>query len=536
VPLSRIIILSGPIASGKSELAAAVAKRHQARVFRSRALLQQLDSSLGDDRVALQKAGERRDRQDGGAWVADALIAATANIDESDLPSLIVVDSARIEGQTLALRKAFGPRIHHVHLTADKDVLAARRRGRDGPSSEMQDYHDLSRSRTERNVGKLANLADIVIDTGRCTPDAICVRATALLGLYPRSATPLVDVLVGGQYGSEGKGNIVGHIAPEYDILVRVGGPNAGHQVYGEPVETYYHIPSGSERAPNAKVVLGAGAVLNVPKLLVEIQEHKIEKGRLFIDKKALIIEDRDMALEAKRLGVIGSTAQGVGAASARRIIDRGQPAPDLVRQAKDVPELKDYLCDTQEILEEAYLHKKRILLEGTQGTSLSMLHGPYPFVTSRDTTASGCLSGAGIAPSRVRRVIMVCRTYPIRVGGTSGKMELEINWEIIEERSGLPSNSLKPLEKTTTTKRDRRVGEFDWVQLRRSSLLNAPTDIALTFADYIDAANKDAFRFEQLSPQTLRFIDEAERVTGVHVSLVSTSWGWRNVIDRRAW
>lgn len=80
---------------------------------------------------------------------------------------------------------------------------------------------------------------------------------------YPRSNAALVDVLIGGQYGSEGKGNIVGHISPEYDLLVRVGGPNAGHQVYAEPKpEKYYHLPSGTLRAPNAKLLLGPGAVI----------------------------------------------------------------------------------------------------------------------------------------------------------------------------------------------------------------------------------------------------------------------------------
>src|SRR5207248_1999187 len=100
-------------------------------------------------------------------------------------------------------------------------------------SEGLQSYDDLSKNRTEREVDRLADLADIVVDTGRCTPPAVCVRATALLGLYPRSSAPIVDVLVGGQYGSEGKGNIVGYIAPEYEVLVRVGGPNAGHQVFG---------------------------------------------------------------------------------------------------------------------------------------------------------------------------------------------------------------------------------------------------------------------------------------------------------------
>lgn len=504
-------------------------------MVRTRELLQQIFPGLKDDRRALQRAGDRRDKETGGAWVAQALESRMESTSGEGVPQLVVLDSARIPGQLAALRQAFGQIVHHVHLTADRDILAQRWLERDGPGDGVRAYDDLSKNRTEREVNRLADLADIVVDTGRCTPAAVSMRATALLALYPRSAASIVDVLVGGQYGSEGKGNIAGYIAPEYEVLVRVGGPNAGHQVFGDPVQVYYHLPSGSERAPTAQIVLGAGAVLNPDKLLEEIQQHHIEKGRLFIDNQALIIEPRDR-LQELLFHRIGSTGQGVGAATARRIMDRGQPAPYHVRQARDVPELQDYCCDTQEILEEAYLRRAPILLEGTQGTSLSILHGNYPYVTSRDTTASGCLSDAGVAPLRVRRVIMVCRTYPIRVAGPSGPLELEIDWTTVEQRANLERDTLRRREKTTTTKRDRRVGEFDWVQLRRSALLNAPTDIAITFADYIDSKNKEAYRFEQLSDPTLRFIDEVERVTGAHVSLVSTDFSSRNVIDRRAW
>lgn len=161
---------------------------------------------------------------------------------------------------------------------------------------------------------------------------------------------------------------------------------------------------------------------------------------------------------------------------------------------------------------------------------------GDYPWVTSRDTTVAGCLADAGIAATRVRRVVMVCRTYPIRVGGTSGPMEKEISYEQLAARSHIPIDELKKIEKTTTTKKQRRLAEFDWTQLHRSTLLNGPTDIALTFVDYLNIKNRDAFRFDQLSTESLRFIEEIERVSGVAVSLISTKFNWRNVIDRRSW
>jgi adenylosuccinate synthase len=340
-----------------------------------------------------------------------------------------------------------------------------------------------------------------------------------------------------GQYGSEGKGNIVGHIAPEYSLLVRVGGPNAGHKVYAEPEpEAYFHLPSGTERAPKAQLLLGAGAVIYPPKLLQEISAHHVDAERLRIDPHAMIIEDADIKTEKELLDTISSTAQGVGAASARKIMGRGGKIAPVVRLAKDISDLKPFIRESQPILERAFVRGQQVLLEGTQGTTLSLHHGLYPYVTSRDTTAPGCLADAGIASTRVRRIIMVCRTYPIRVGGPSGDLELEITYEELARRSGIDITELKTTETTTTTKKQRRLAEFDWEQLRRSTLLNGPTDIALTFVDYLDKANREAFRFDQLKLDTVRFIEEVERVSGVQVTMISTNFGWRNVIDRRSW
>ena len=318
---------------------------------------------------------------------------------------------------------------------------------------------------------------------------------------------------------------------------MRVGGPNAGHKVYAEPKpEAYFHLPSGTERASKAQLLLGAGAVIFPPKLLQEIAVHHVDAERLSIDPHAMIIEDEDIELEKALLDTISSTAQGVGAASARKIMGRGGKTNPHVRLAKEVPELKPFIRESQAILERAFVRGDRVLLEGTQGTSLSLHHGIYPWVTSRETCVAGCLADAGIASTRVRRVIMVCRTYPIRVGGRSGHMTLEISYVELAKRSGIDIGELKKTETTTTTKKQRRLAEFDWEQLHRSTMLNGPTDIALTFVDYLNKANREAFRFDQLTLETLRFIEEVERVSGVPVSLISTNFNWRNVIDRRSW
>jgi adenylosuccinate synthase len=114
--------------------------------------------------------------------------------------------------------------------------------------------------------------------------------------------------------------------------------------------------------------------------------------------------------------------------------------------------------------------------------------------------------------------------------------MAYEVTMEEIHKRSGIPLDELKRTETTTTTKRERRIAEFDWVQFKESVQLNGPTDIALTFVDYFSINNRQAFRFEQLTPATISFVEEIERVSGRPVSLLSTDFNWRNVIDRRAW
>jgi adenylosuccinate synthase len=534
----RIVALSGPISAGKSALAVGLAQRYGAQIIKTRDLIRMQLPKVKEERAALQRAGERLDRADGGAWVKNALVRFIEdNVGGPAANGFFVIDSARIAGQVRAVRDAYGAAVHHIHLDASDSVLAERYARRSGKTKEFDHYEGVRHSKTEREVRRLADLADTVVATDRCTPEAVLIRSVALLGLYPRMSTPLVDVLVGGQYGSEGKGNIVGHIAPEYSLLVRVGGPNAGHKVYAEPEpEAYFHLPSGTERASKAHLLLGAGAVIYPPKLLSEIATHHVDAERLSIDPQAMIIEDADIELEKEVLATISSTAQGVGAASSRKIMGRGGKTAPKVRLAKHVDELRPFIRESQVILERAFTRGERVLLVGTQGTTLSLHHGIYPWVTSRETSVAGCLADAGIASTRVRRVIMVCRTYPIRVGGPSGHMELEITYDELANRSGIDINELKKTETTTTTKRQRRLGEFDWEQLHRSTMLNGPTDIALTFVDYLNKVNRDAFRFDQLTLETLRFIEEVERVSGVPVSLISTNFNWRNVIDRRAW
>ncbi len=525
-----VVVMSGPVAGGKSSLARSLADRFAGLRLSTRDLLvPHLAEGQAPSRGALQRVGAELDERTNGRWVVDGLSRRIFEVAED----LVIVDAARIGRQIEGLRQAFGRDVRHVHVTAPRRVCAERYETRRSQAEfeEAGSYADVVADPTEERIDELAVMADVSVDTERDGPDDVVIRVAAQLGLLDREHAPCVDVVVGGGYGSEGKGNIAFHLAPEYDLLLRVGGPNAAHKVYlasGE-IFTHFSLPSGTQ-AGNARLALGPGAIVYPPELLDEIARCDVSSDRLSIDPLVMIIDDADKAREAEMLGGIASTNSGTGFATARRIM-RG----DDVRLARDVPELHPYVRPTYEILESAYASRQRIMLEGTQGSGLSLLHGPYPFVTSRDTNVAGCLAEAGIAPARVRRVVLVLRTYPIRVGGRSGPLTTELTWEEIERRSGLEGLAEKEL--TSKTQRLRRVGEPEWDLLRRAALLNAPTDIALTFADYLDVGNREAWRFEQLTDETIRFIDEVERVTGARVSLISTGFmQYRGIIDRRQW
>lgn len=487
-----------------------------------------------NERGPLQAAGEALDRETEGKWVADVLAQRSQDLpDEAN----VVVDAVRIEAQIDQLRQVFGQKVIHIHLTASLQELERRYLSRPPEMREFATYAKVRASPTEASIENLAHVADVVVDTERSDPDDVMIRAVAQLGLFPRAIVPLVDVLVGAQYGSEGKGNIAAYLAREYDVLVRVGGPNAGHKV-AYPKYTFVHLPAGTSRNPNARLIIGPGAVIDLEVLMKEIQDCHVDAERLSIDPQAMIIEESDKAWEEQNLNQMGSTKQGVGAATARKILGREEQAVlgAKVRLVRDIEALAPYRRHTAEALDRAYAAGHRILLEGTQGTSLSIHHGFWPKVTSRETTTAGCLADAGIAPLRVRRVIMVTRTYPIRVGGDSGYMKREISTKIVSERSGLPLDDIDKTERASRTGRSRRISEFDWAQVRRAAMLNGATDIALTFSDYIRKENQQARRYEQLTRETIMFIEELERITGVPVSLISTRFELRNIIDRRAW
>lgn len=533
----KIVLLSGHVCAGKTTLAQGLARRFDATHVKTGECIQTLCPKVPKERGALQEAGDRLDRKSGGKWVRDAL-TGIVGLNPS---ALVVMDAVRIRGQVEAIRASYGSRVLHVHLEASTEELSRRYRRRStGSIKEMRSFGAVLRNATEREVKRMADIADVVVSSERCSEQDILLRVAAHAGLYGRGVMRSVDVLVGGQYGSEGKGQVAAYLAPEYRLLVRVGGPNAGHKVWQEPEPyTFHQLPSGTNSNPGAHLAIGAGATIRVDKLLAEIRDCQVESDRLSIDPQAMIITEEDIASEQALIRAMGSTGQGVGAATARRITERGLPR-NKASLAANERALAPFVRPVADVLDRHFGLGDRIMLEGTQGTGLSLFHGSYPYVTSRDTTVAGCLADAGISPSRVRKVIMVCRTYPIRVQSpnesTSGPMSREIKWSEIAKRAGIDPKELSKTERTSTTKRKRRVGEFDWALLRKSASLNAPTDIALTFMDYLSAQNRHASRVEQLAPESLRFVEEVERVACAPVSLMAVRFHSRAIIDRRRW
>lgn len=525
-----LVILSGPVASGKTTLARELGQRAAARHISTSGLMAAL-AAQEPERGELQRLG-LTDRYRSGGWIIDAV---RQSADRSPAGSAVVVDAVRTLAQVREIRHAAAGawQVLHVHLRGDEQQLAARHRTR--PGTEETAWDEVMRSPTERAAPALEAEADVVIDTTRVTPADVAVRVEAQIKRFRPRKGEYVDVLVGGQWGSEGKGNLAFFLAPEYDLLIRVGAPNAGHKVCAPDGDVYTHrqLPSGT-RATDAPLLLGAGAVIDPKVLMREISDCSVTHERLAIDPSALVIEDSDVDRETRLRNAIGSTGTGGGAALARRIEQRGTPG--TVRLAKDMPELSAFVRESAAVLDEVQSRGGRIFLEGTQGTGLSILHGSFPHVTSRDTTVGTMLGEVGLPPQSTRRVIVAFRSYPIRVGGPSGPMGHEITWDTVAQRAGLPATSLKESELGSVSGNPRRVAEFSWPQLQRSARLNGATDIALTFADYIDARNRDARRVSQLTSETIEFVNEMENVAAAPVSLISASFDGRGPIDRRLW
>lgn len=333
---------------------------------------------------------------------------------------------------------------------------------------------------------------------------------------------PAVTIVVGGQFGSEAKGKVVSFIANEFDIAIRTGAPNAGHTVIDK--DKIYRLQQIPAAFQNKKCLLciGSGSLIDPEILKREVFETQT-KDRLFIDPQAGIIEKKHVKQEEALKKSIGSTGKGCGAALIDRIWRRDfKLAGEILKN--------DYqIANVSEIVNKKIDEGKNVLIEGTQGFGLSLYHGIYPFVTSRDTTAANFLAEAGVSPLVVKDIILVVRTYPIRVAGNSGPLPHEISWEILSEKIGKNTT-----ETTTVTGKIRRVAEFDIEIVKKAIEVNRPTQIALQFLNYLFPGDEDKNKWDDLSDGAKKYILNLEKDLGVPISLIGTGRSSEAMIDKR--
>jgi adenylosuccinate synthase len=233
-------------------------------------------------------------------------------------------------------------------------------------------------------------------------------------------------VTVGGFYGDEGKGKIIAYLAKKDNpaVAVRGGvGPNAGHTFTFEGKEYKVRMLPSAVLNPTTRLLVGAGVLVNPQVLIDEIAKFHSD-DRTFVDSQCGIIEqihiERDIGEDYLK-SKVGTTGTGTGPANADRALRR-------LKLARDIPELSLYMEDVSNSVNYALHNNETVIVEGTQGTYLSLFHGGYPYVTSSDVTASGICSHIGIGPKRVDEILVVFKAYVTRVGG--GPLENELSEE----------------------------------------------------------------------------------------------------------
>ena len=336
-----------------------------------------------------------------------------------------------------------------------------------------------------------------------------------------------VRVVLGAQWGDEGKAKVVDYLTADSDVVVRYqGGANAGHTIKAGDLEFVFHlIPAGIVH-PDKACVIGNGVVLDPAALFSEVEDLEGRgipvEGRLFISRNAHVVMPYHKRLEQaseERIGAgaIGTTLRGIGPAyqdkvnrlagvrvgdlldadrlpeKLRRVLHEKneiltkiydqeplEEAP-LIEEAIAVGErIAPYVTDTSVYLNDAIDSGKNLLFEGSQGTLLDIDHGTYPFVTSSNTTAGGACTGAGIGPTKITDVIGVVKAYTTRVGNGPFPTELE-------DETGQAIRDVGK-EYGATTGRPRRCGWLDAVILKMSTRINGMSGLAVTRLDILDS------------------------------------------------
>ena len=374
-----------------------------------------------------------------------------------------------------------------------------------------------------------------------------------------------VQIIVGAQWGDEGKGKIVDHLSEKTDIVARYqGGANAGHTVIiGDQHYVLHLIPSGIFH-PHTTCVIGNGVVIDPLALLEEIEQLRslnIEiAGRLLISHNAHLIMPYHKLLDTMREQTaekIGTTGRGIGPAYIDKFMRVGIKIVDLLdrdvfvaklkrnleeknqilRKIYQSPELDvenivdeyvtfdkridEYVTDTSLYLNNALKDGKRIIAEGAQGALLDVDHGTYPFVTSSNPTSGGACTGLGIPPTAITSVLGVVKAYSTRVG--NGPFPTELTNAIGDELRSLGG------EYGATTGRPRRCGWFDAVSMRYSAMINGIRQIAITKLDVLDTFEViDVCVGYEYNRKSLKTFPTDARSLEAIIPVYETFPGWR--------
>lgn len=308
----------------------------------------------------------------------------------------------------------------------------------------------------------------------------------------------LITMVLDLQYGSTGKGLIVGKIAEDkrIDTIVTAWAPNAGHtyitsERMGKRKFVHTHLGNGIVSNALKQVLLGPGSVINPEQLVAEIEScaDLLEGVRILIHPHAAIATDRHIAEEAGPMTKIGSTKKGVGAAMIQRI--RRDPNDMNIAGGCETA-ISRYVCTTEEYAE-ALEQAHAILVEGAQGYGLSMYHGFYPYTTSRDVSVWQILADCGIGGSVAGlterlQIIGTCRTFPIRVANRFDADGAQVGYSgpCYDDQHEISFEELgQATELTTVTKLPRRVFTFSNKQIREAIRYNAANEVFLNFLNY---------------------------------------------------
>jgi len=290
-----------------------------------------------------------------------------------------------------------------------------------------------------------------------------------------------VDVVVDMQYGSTGKGAIAGYLAMKhnYDTVITANTPNSGHTFIDENGNKMIHkvLPNSVVGENVRHVLIGPGACFSMERLLKEMEQldtFGYPDRQVYIHDHAILVEDRHRVAEGK-YDRIGSTQQGTAAA----MIEKMDRDPNRSPLAREYIKYHPQISIISHFAYLNHLHASELaLLECSQGYSLGINSGFWPYCTSRECTTAAFLSYACVPHTMLNRVIGSTRTFPIRVGGTSGPGyddQREISWDTIKQ----------PEERTTVTNRVRRVFTFSWQQILEAIMVNQPDDLFLNFCNY---------------------------------------------------